>query len=383
MLRRLVLACAVPCLLALPASADLVTLRNGSVMEGETESTPAGLWVKRPSGSVRLDHGDVLRVESRATPWQELEARLQAVAPGDAEGVLDVAFFALDLGLDEHVERVVAKALTDPLPPADLGTTRLGLLCVERGLHAQARRLLLHAILANPQSASAAIGLQRLDFHLVNGQWQAPEDYYPAQGFVRFEGRWALPEEVTVSESRRLVVLARAEAAEAHEELERAERALERAEDAIPAAQARAARAEARAVGAREALRARAQDLEIAERQSLAARYERQAYAPSPCDDPRQIQRHRRALEQAVTSTQAAADEARQARDAALRELERALCDQAEAPRWLADARQDLLEAEAELERTNRAATQAALALQAAEQAAQDARRALVAARRS
>lgn len=160
--------------------------------------------IKTRYGSVVVDKEDVVRIEAVETPEQELARRRAALAA------------------DDHAGRVA-----------------LAQFCLEHGLERDAAALLLEVVAAEPRGEEAdaltpaarevfrgAAGLlgSRLDYHLVDGRWLAPEEYYPARGYVRYRGRWVERQLVDLVEQ-----LERAEedAKQRRVELRRAERGLD------------------------------------------------------------------------------------------------------------------------------------------------------------
>ena len=84
-------------LLTLPlvASADVVHLKDGGTVSGETERTPAGIRVQQGLGTVLIPHDQVLRVEELETPRQVYGRRKKLLAPG-AQVIVDYVHFLRD-----------------------------------------------------------------------------------------------------------------------------------------------------------------------------------------------------------------------------------------------------------------------------------------------
>jgi len=147
-----------------------------------------------------------------------LEARFAEVEARDVAAALAVL---RRQGPREAFAEAVRRAAGTPAAPrlSPEACLRLGLACLDAGLEAEARWLLLRAADAPTAAARAANGLFRLDFHLVAGRWVPPELDYPAKGYVRFEGRWLLPAEVWTIEAERARFAAERALARARAEL--------------------------------------------------------------------------------------------------------------------------------------------------------------------
>ncbi len=199
-------------LCAAPALADTVHLRDGRKLQGETTWSPDGkrLEIKTRYGSVVVDKDDVLRIEAVETPEQQLARRRAALGPDDHAGRVALAEFCLEHRLDRDAAALLLEVLA--AEPHGEEAERL----------APAAR----------EAFRGAAGLlaARLDYHLVDGEWLAPEVYYPARGYVRYRGRWVRRELVDLMAQ---VDAAEEEAKQARVELRRAERGLEPARKVV------------------------------------------------------------------------------------------------------------------------------------------------------
>lgn len=211
----LVLAAALA-LAAPTALADTVILRDGRKLQGEVtwSDDKKKLEVKTRLGSIVVDAGDVVRVIIEETPEQELLRRRAALAPGDLAGRVALAEFCVD----NRLERDAAALLLEVLAPGD-----------DEDPEAPAPE----AVAA--RRAAAGLLAARLDYHLVDGRWVPPEEYYPARGFVRHRGRWVRRELVELVQQ---LEAAEEGLKQRRVEVRRAERALEPARRALSEADA-------------------------------------------------------------------------------------------------------------------------------------------------
>lgn len=171
------------CLAALTttASADIIFLKDGRKLEGETKWTPKGLEIRMKHGTVLVKKDQVIRVETTEMPRQEYERRLGELQPTDLEGVVELARFCIKskflkearkllLRVIDETEFVVQDPVDGEEPPNE-----------EKRLEAQRVRL------------TAEDGLGQLDFHFVEGKWLPPEEFYPARGYTKKRGKWIKP----------------------------------------------------------------------------------------------------------------------------------------------------------------------------------------------
>ncbi len=141
------------------ARADLITLKDGRVIEGDVISDDGKVVkVKLRMGAVTLEKDQIASIEEKATPEQEYEARLAKLDAGSARENFDLGAWAEMVRLEKlAVKHYIAAATLDP------------------------------------EMKVAVDELTSRDWHLVEGEWQDADTYYPSRGYVRFEGRWAHP----------------------------------------------------------------------------------------------------------------------------------------------------------------------------------------------
>jgi hypothetical protein len=176
------------------ASADTVILKNGGKLTGVTTRIEGDkLIVKTQSGTVKFDHGDILKVIHKVTPMEAYEQKAGDVKKGDAEGHVKLADWCAQNDLD-HFERVELEAAI----AADKD-------------HAEARR--------------------RLGYEKVGAEWLRGEALLKARGMVKREGKWVTAEAAKAMDAERERVRlekalraaeAKEKAAEKEDELDRA-----------------------------------------------------------------------------------------------------------------------------------------------------------------
>ena len=192
--------------LALPASgaADEVFLRGGGKMTGEVVSEDGqSIVLEVGPGKVTVPAARVLRIERSRSPLGSYRERASRLSPDDAQGWLELAFWAEE---------------------RDLGT--------------QAQEAFERVLRIDPANASANGALGRVQ---MDGRWMSQEDSYRSRGYVYYEGDWMTPAE---HEARLQLKAAERQAASAQREGElRVREAEARAEQAE--AEARRAEAEA------------------------------------------------------------------------------------------------------------------------------------------
>jgi|GEM_PF-1093778 len=138
------------------ALADVVTTRDGLVLEGTATTGPDGtVTVTTADGAVRLPPEAVASVDAGDGPNAALRKDAAALAPGDVEG-----WFRLALRADAAGGAAASRAAYQAILAMDPD-------------HAAARR---------------ALGFERLE-----GQWMPAEEARRRSGLVRFGGEWMLP----------------------------------------------------------------------------------------------------------------------------------------------------------------------------------------------
>lgn len=187
-------------LLAGPARADILHLESGGRIEGRiVERTAETVKIELGAGTMTFPISSIVQIEEAPSLLDEYDERMAALDAADIDGWLALGDWA-----------------------------------AARGLASQARAAFNHVLARDPENVAANQALGR---ELVDGMWLSREDAYLARGYVRFEGKWMLPEQQAAIENQRLEEAA---AEQARAEARQAEaRALE--------AEARAREAEARA----------------------------------------------------------------------------------------------------------------------------------------
>lgn len=218
------------CLLALliPAAslADEVTLRDGRKLVGKARWTDAGLEVELKQGSIVFKPEEVLKLEVKELPEEELARRRAALAPDDWAGRVELAAFGIEHDLHADASALLLQVVERPAPPPPAEGA-------EPSAELKAR-------------AEAEVLLRKLDFHLVDGKWTSPDEYYPPRGFVKHKGKWILRAEVERQKAARDRRSAESEEREATKAERSASRRADKAQQAAAEAEAELAKAEAR-----------------------------------------------------------------------------------------------------------------------------------------
>jgi len=143
------------------ASADVVTLKDGRVLEGKIlEDDGKTVKIKLKKGTMTLDHKDVDSIVKKATPEEEYQERLAKLDTKSASAQME-----------------------------------LGLWAGEKELEEQAILHLIAAYGIDPEIARISDELTKRDYHLMGDKWCGPDTYYPSIGWIKFEGRWCSPAE--------------------------------------------------------------------------------------------------------------------------------------------------------------------------------------------
>lgn len=155
-------------LLAIPAMAsaalaDVITLKDGRIIEGAVTESNGKLTVKGRYGAIHVPADQVVRWERSETPLQEFERKKAALTNG---GTADERY-------------------------------RLGTWARDKGLLNQAKDAFQSVLSLDPDhpGARAALG-----FVLENGTWITIEDRNRLRGLVKYKGRW-----ITLEEKARLL----------------------------------------------------------------------------------------------------------------------------------------------------------------------------------
>ena len=197
--RRLAVAGIAVALLGGAASADVVRLRNGDILEGKAVDLGESVQVETASGRLELPWSSVEVIDRKATPADLLAARRAAVKDDDARGLFALALW-----------------------------------CERQGLVEEARSLCEKVVALDPshEAARAALGEGK-----TAAGWKKGDALLAARGFVRRDGKWLLREEAEAADRRA------AAARKASDEEARAVRLLESLGDGNPRVRSYAAEA--------------------------------------------------------------------------------------------------------------------------------------------
>ena len=88
------------------------------------------------------------------------------------------------------------------------GQWKLATWCGEHGLHSQRKAVLERIVELDSDNAEAR---RVLGFHQVQGKWVTTDEELKARGYVRYKGRWKLPQEIEIIKSQEQVDLAEKE----------------------------------------------------------------------------------------------------------------------------------------------------------------------------
>lgn len=343
--RAVLLAAALTLATLSPARADVVVLKDGRTIEGVVTEEGETLVVIRRLGAIRVARADVVRVEAKELPEQELARRTLALQRGDHAAALDLARF-----------------------------------CVDQGFTEEARALATHVQREAPGVEGLAGVWLALDHHLVEGVWVAPEIYYPQNGWERLNGRWAPPEEVRLvrasrgrREAERALESARVDVRNAEDAARRAASTLEVRQGEVARLEASGPILEAARSAAEAELRTREADLRYAEDAAREARRRYDGWVVVVRPDDCGWETQRVFLWNTYSRCDRDVDRARRIRDEALQKVQQVAVDAARVPERLVAARGELRRAEADLTAKTDALRAAREALEKAEELRADA----------
>ncbi len=221
------------------AFADLITMKDGRVIEGDVVSDDGKVVkVKMRMGTLTLEKDQIASIEEKLTPEQEYEERLKKLDAASAKENFELGEWAESVRLEKlAVKHYIAAAKIDP------------------------------------EFKAAVEELASRDWHLVDGEWQDADTYYPSRGWVRFEGRWTHPLEYSWRLSQQIrkkleerLASAKAAATRAHNAGEKAIAAGESAQRSIAAKSAARRDTEAAIPDAEAAAKSAARAADRAER---------------------------------------------------------------------------------------------------------------------
>jgi hypothetical protein len=171
------------------ASADIVYLVNGGVLEGRVRYEDGRIVIEQPTGKVYLDSSKVDRIEKSKTEMDVFEERLADLKKKDAPAA------------DEY--------------------TQLARYAMEHGMKARGEQMYKKALTVDSENAAARIALGYVKFQ---DRWMTPDEANIARGLVKHNDAWVTPEakaDLMKAEVNADAQRARASAEEAKAEQER------------------------------------------------------------------------------------------------------------------------------------------------------------------
>jgi len=169
-------------LLARPALADDVVLKNGLIISGKVGEKDGKVRVERPGGTVIYARSDVKEIRKSKTVWDIYAEKREAIKDADWPAYLELAEWCRDNALPQK-ERELLEHVSKKAPGNDPASIE----------------------------AHARLGYIKDD----NGNWVVAEEYYKAKGFVKHRGRWMKPEDkakLVAAEAEAAAKLAKARA---------------------------------------------------------------------------------------------------------------------------------------------------------------------------
>ena len=136
--------------LALPAAADEVVLRNGAVLSGIVREQGDTVVVEVDFGTMTFRKTEVRSIRKSEDPMKEFEQKLQKAT--DARSLYDLALWAREKGLGTKAGDLFRKVLT-----------------LDR----------------DHEGARKALGFEKVD-----GRWLEGDDLQVARGLLKYNGRW-------------------------------------------------------------------------------------------------------------------------------------------------------------------------------------------------
>jgi hypothetical protein len=168
--RALALLPAVLALLAAPALADEVLLRNGRTLTGKATETGDTVVFERAGLRMVLRRDEVAEIRKAPSAKEEHAKKAEALAKQEA---------------DERYRKECAAAAAEE-------RHRLGLWCATKGLKDEAKAEQERAVALDPDHAGAR---RALGFVRTEAGWRPEDEVMKEKGFVRLEGRWMPREE--------------------------------------------------------------------------------------------------------------------------------------------------------------------------------------------
>jgi hypothetical protein len=168
-LRRLLAVFAVLALLAARASADVFVLENEGRIQGE--------WLNK--ADAKADHY-LIRTASGGTVKLARDQVVKVYVPSEAELEYD--------------------RIRDTYDDTAEGQWSLAEWCRERNLRDQRKKHLQRVIELDTNYADAR---RALGYSLIDNEWKTQDEVFLERGYVRYRGRWRLPQEVELAELQR------------------------------------------------------------------------------------------------------------------------------------------------------------------------------------
>ncbi len=190
------------------ASADVVRLRSGDILEGKATDLGESVRVVTGEATVELPWSQVKVIDRAATAADDLKARRAAVKDDDAKGLFALALWCQRQGMPEQAADLARKVVA--LEPANEG----------------ARAILGEQKVCPkcPECPTTAL-------------WKKGDDLLAAKGFVSRDGKWILKAEAEALDRRAAIER------QASDEEKRAAKLLESLGDRAPAVRSYAAEA--------------------------------------------------------------------------------------------------------------------------------------------
>ncbi|MBI4881027.1 MAG: hypothetical protein HY812_15425 [Planctomycetes bacterium] len=215
LLRSLAWGAAACALFAAAAAGDVVHLKGGQRIEGEVvKDDGVELELKTRFGTQRIPRSQIERIERCDTAAQEIEKRLAALAPGDAEGRYQAALAARDAGLRKRYREILLEVVAiDPLHEQanlELGKVKYQGRYVtpeeRERLEQEARRAEMAArgLVEHEGRFVTPEEKEKLESGLVlrEGKWIEQDEAMRLGGFVSVDGQWVRAEDAAADETR-------------------------------------------------------------------------------------------------------------------------------------------------------------------------------------
>jgi hypothetical protein len=166
-------------LLAGPALADELVLKNGRTLEGEVTEAGDTVTFKRPGISMEIRRDEVKEIRKSPSTKEQYAKKAADLDKADLDAKL--------LGNAPDAKRTAAAEAHH----------RLGLWCSAKGLkdEAKAEQQKAVALDTNHAGARRALGYVDIGYSPAQPSWALEEDVMKQKGLVKVEGRWVTKEE--------------------------------------------------------------------------------------------------------------------------------------------------------------------------------------------